>query len=309
MSLASRVAEHHLYAQPRSPRADARDFLDKRHGVGGWSYRTGVGLGTDIVPSLHDAFDAVRARYGRGEIILPPAETGMWRLAQGLNAAKLSGHRLEGLGSQATKVVFDANSGALFDLSGAGAFTGGGIKGIGVLLEEGYPTSTAEILKLSADATYAPDQTLFEDIYASAMGASYWYNGFNGSGILRTSPQGIRIAMARDIQIFRCRNAGGLFYNCVGWSLDNFGVFSGTGTGNDVYISGGGAANTNTTKLEIRGLTCSGALNLSNATKSALWGDAASVVAATSFNYHTGVVFAATLTGTLGPNGNLLVIP
>lgn len=306
MSLASRVADHVLYAQPLAPVADLRDFLDARYGFGGWSYRTGVGLGTDCQLAAHDALDALRVRYGRGKLLIPP--TGSFRFTAGLDAAKLSGHVVEGLGSQATILYFDAGSGALFPFSGAGGYTGGGLRGLGVLLEDGRPTSNAVAIRLDGDASFQQDQSTFEDLYISAVGSSYWYDLLVAAGTERTSPQGIRIVTLKNIQLFRGRNSAAQFYNCVGWTIENLGTFAGTGGGSDVYISGGGSGPTNTTQMDFRGLTCSGTLSLSNATKCVIYGQASAVAAATSFNYHAGRIFSSSFSGSLGPQGNLQVI-
>jgi len=306
MSFASRIADHVLYAQPLAPVADLRDFLDARHGFGGWAYRTGVGLGTDCQLAIHDALDALRARYGRGRLLIPP--TGAFRIAAGIDAAKLSGNLIEGVGSQASIVYYDAGSGVLFPFSGAGGYTGGGVKGLGILLEDGRPTSTAGALRLDGDASFQPDQSTFEDLYVTAAGSSYWYDILVAFGSERTTPQGIRIVTMKNLQLFRGRNSGAQFYNCVGWTIENLGTFVGSGGGSDVYISGGGSGPTNTTQMDLRGLTCSGTLSLSNATKCTIFGQAGAVAAATSFNYHAGRVFSSSFSGTLGPQGDLEVI-
>jgi hypothetical protein len=301
------LAENVLWAQPRAPIADLRDFLDKRHGDGAWTYRTTAGTGTDCKPALDDALDALRARYGRAKLLLPP--TGLFRFTSGITAAKLSGIKLEGLGSQASKVVFDADSGTLFDFTGAGAYTAGGVAGIGGFLEEGHASSTAEIVRLDGDATNQPDQFSIEDLYFSRFGTSQWGNGLVINGMDRTSPQGVRIGTIRNFQAFCCRLAGIQIYNAVGWTLENVGVYSGSGAGNDVTIGGGGASNTNTVGLDIRGLVCSGQLSLSNATSVTIFGKAGSVVAASSFDYHAGVVVSGSaLSGALGPKGTMQVI-
>jgi hypothetical protein len=294
------------YASPRDPTADLRDFLDSTVGVGLWTERTGVGVGTNCQPAAEAALDAIRARYGRGVLRIPP---GTWLFNAELAPAKLSGIFVEGYGSQVTKLVYNKNSGAFLRWSAASAFTGGGIRGVGCLLEDGYPTSNAEFMRLEGDATNQPDQFRAEDLYVSAFGSSFWYQGLIAYGVARTSPQGIRIADLRNIQLFRNRNAAALFYNIVGWTIINLGSYSGSGGGNDVYLSGGGAANTNSIQVSIDGLWCSGDLKLSNASRCRLFGTAASVTAATSFTYHTGQIFAPSLSGSLGTPGNLLVTP
>jgi hypothetical protein len=307
-------SENFLFAQPRQPVADLRDFLDIVNGPGAWTPRSSTpGSGTDCRPAADAALDALTARYGKGTLLIPPAAAvggHSWRFASGFTASKLCGHMVEGNGSQSSWITLDNNAARLFHfLPSASGRSGGGVKGIGGFLEEGYATSTSEVLRLEASASHAPDQTIFEDMYFSRLGTSMWGTLLTADGQPRTSPQGIRIVTMKNIQLFCGRLGGALFYNCVGFSIDNLGTYSGTGAGNDVYISGGGSASTDTVQFEMRGLTCSGQLSLSNATKVGVWGNAATVVGAATFNYHTGVVFSgAALSGSVGAKGDFTVV-
>lgn len=258
------------------------EFMDARYGAGNWTPRTAVGVGTDIGPALADALDYLRANFGRGVVAIPP---GLWRMVNAPSAAQWSGNYCEGLGSQASIIVYDNDSGSPFAFSGAGGYTGGGIRGLGILLEDGHPTSTAQIIRLQGDSTYQPDQMEFRDIYASAIGSSYWYDGFYAYGNARVAPQGIRVADLRNIQIFRCRNTGAYLSNIVQWTIDNVGIYAGQGTGNNFYIAGGGTPSTNSIQVYVRGLSCANELNLTNCSKWTVTGSVHHVACDPTANY------------------------
>lgn len=219
------------------------DFMDSHYGVGNWTRRTGVGLGTDIGPALVAACNFLRTNYGRGIISITPG--GAWLMNTAPTPAQWSGHRIIGAGSQASSVVWNSNSGCPFYFNAAGGYTGGGIEGLSILLEDGYPTSNTYGILLQGDASFQQDQTMWSDIYMTALGNSYWFNGFQAYGNARTSPQGIRIADMTNVQIFRCRNAGFYGSNLVGWSGRNIGCYAGLAGGNSFYLTGGGSTNTN----------------------------------------------------------------
>ena len=281
-------------------------YLDARHGAGNWTQRTGVGQGTDIGPALGDALDDLRATYGRGSVVIPP---GTWLMTAPPSAAQYSGNFIDGLGSQASKIVFNAAAGSPFSFSGAGGYTGGGVRGIGLLLEDGYPSSTAQMIRLAGDATYQPDQMEFRDLYMSALGNSYWYDGLYAFGNARTSPQGIRVMDFSNVQVFRCRNTGVYLSNVVQCAMRNIGVYAGQGTGNNFYITGGGAALSNSNQIHIDGLAVAGELNMTNCTRWHVSGSVGSVGAAASANYgDLCVVKSGTFGGAFGANTRIVML-
>lgn len=255
------------------------DFMDSRYGAGSWSQRTGVGIGTDIGPALSDALNYLRTNCGRGKVIIP---SGTWLMTNPPTSDQYSGNYIEGYGSQASLVVYNANSGSPFSFSGNNGYSGGGIRGVGILLEDGYPTSTAQGISLRGNATYQPDQTQFNDIYMSAIGSSYWYDGFFAYGNDRVTPQGIRVGYVTDLQVFRCRNTGIYLSNIVQWVVDNVGIYVGQGTGNNMYLAGGGTSLKNSIQVDLRRIAVSGDLNLTNVTKFFITGSANSVVGGSS---------------------------
>jgi len=281
-----------------------QDYMDAQYGPGLWTKRTGVGAGSDIGPALTAALTDIRATWGRGKVIVPP---GTWLMKTTPTAAQRSGCMIEGLGSMASLIVYDADDGCPFSFSGAGGYTGGGVKGLGLLLEDGHPNSTATAFRLQGDATFQPDQMEFNDIYCSALGNSYWHDGFQAVGTARTSPQGIRVCDVRNLQMFRCRNTGIYIQAAVQWTMENIGVYAGLGSGNNFYIAGGGNSNTNTTQITVRRLACSGDLNLTNCSHFEVTGKAVTVSTHSGATYGDVCVPGAVLQGSFGTGVRLFL--
>jgi hypothetical protein len=186
----------------------------------------------------------------------------------------------------------------LFSYTGAGGFTGGGLKRLKIFLEDGYPASAVYGVKLQGDATFQPDDMTFEDIYIGTVGNSYLYTGFFAWGDARTSPQGIRVLNARNVQIFRCRAYAAYFSNLVQSVIDNFGTYNGLDYGNDAYITG------NSTGCDFRRFAVNGDLYVNTCQRIGLTGSAARVLASPSATYVHGYV-EAPIVGTFGPNSQV----
>lgn len=290
------------WASPKDATADLRDFMDARYGAGVWTGRTGVGTGTDIGPAIQDAGEALKTRYGRGTILIPPK---LWLMTTPPSAASISGNVIKGTASSiGSQIVFNNASGNMFHFSGAGGYTSGGLKNLSLLIESGLGDTNSTAVFLQGDATYQPDQFEIEDIYCTTMSAStYWYNGLLLNGQTRVSPQGIRVTSISNYQQFQCRNFAIGLFGVVQCSMSNIGTYTGKGTGNSFYIGGGGTASTNSTQIDIRNLTCSGELNLVNATKVNISGQANTIAAGTSFDYYWLDIDHGGLSGSLGANG------
>lgn len=236
------------------------DLMDQQYGAGQWTQRTGVGQGTDIGPALQLGLQALRVQgSGRGKIKI---DSGGWLMTIPPGPALLSGNYLEGEGSQASVIFYNQPSSAAFWFSGAGGYTGGGLRGLGVVLERGMGASNAYGILLQGDAVFQPDQTEFEDIYLTAQNNDYWFTGFEAYGNARVSPQGIRIAKLENVQVFNCRNAGFYLSNVVGWTLNGIGAFVGAGGGNNIYVTGGGSGPTNS--VHVQGENVIGTLVVNN---------------------------------------------
>lgn len=309
------------WASPQSPIADLRDFMDARYGAGQWTYRTtqqgSVVTGTDAGPAITDALAALRARYGRGKLLIPP---GAFTVIQPPDPQTLGGHIIEGFGSQASQIYFQNGQQPLFWFNGSA--TGGALKGLGLLIEAGLGDTNAtcilqqgNVKRLDANGVWdgqyhQPDQMEFSDLYiTSADGVSKWHTGWLVNGEGRTSPQGVRVCHATNIQIFRCRYLGAGFYNAQKFSVINLGIYAGTGTGNSLYLSGGGTSSKNSGDCLFDNITVSGDLNLTAATGCSIRGKCSTVSASSSFNaYDIFLDSGAPLSGSLGPNGRYVII-
>lgn len=294
-----------VYALPASPIVDLRTFMDAEY-PGGWTYRTGVGAGSDIGPAVEAACDALRTNYGRGEILFPPGGNWLWTTA--VAASKQSGIKFRGIGSQASKIVWNAGSGSPINLDGAGGFTGGGAEGLTIFLEDGFAASTAVAVRLDGDSSYQPDQSIFRDLYITAIGASYWQHCLYAYGQDRTAPQGLRVPHFENMQLFRANNYTAGFFNVVQAIVANIGTYAGTGSlANNLQIGGGGTTATNTAQLSLLRMQAGGELNITNCRDVMLDGACGSLSAATTADYCWGWLHAGSTAGAFGTNSNVTV--
>lgn len=267
------------HRSPKDPTQDLRDFLDARHGVGGWGFRTAAHNGTDCSPALEDAITYVKSNFGRGKSVRIPGGNA-YRFAAAINPTLLSGVMIEGDMNLSTSLYYDSDSGTFLTWTGENSYSGGGIKDCAIILEADHPLSTAGSLKFVASAVAAPSGCIVERVRIAVSGASFW--GFHPifDGTLRLSPQGIRIPLVRDLQCFSSRGEGVKILGVEGFTLENIGTYTGSGNGNDITISGAGAAGSSqeSDDVDARGVWCNGTLRLSNAQKVFYCGKAAAVV-------------------------------
>jgi len=283
------------------------DLMDTYYGSGNWTYRTGVGTGSDIGPALSAGLTQLRSSQGRGIIKVP---AGHWLYTTAVSPSLLSGNYIVGEGSQASVIVYNANYGGAFYWSGYQGYSGGGMRGIAILLEKQLGDTNAYALLVQGDATYQSDQMAFEDIYISSIeGNSYWWAGLQVYGNARTSPQGIRVITIKNMQIFACHYFGAYFSNLVQASIENLGVYSGKPqtTGMDVWLTGGGSASTNSIYVSIDALNVGGAVHLDNISNVALHGNVGSLITGSSATYVSGWLHAPSVTGSVGSNSNLTI--
>lgn len=253
------------------------DQMNSHYGVGGWSFYTTAGTGTDIGPALAECITTFASYRSRGIIYVP--SRGTWALSTA--NTDVSGAMIQGDGSIASLIVFQSSTGAAFWWKGTGGKTWGGIKGISMLLDSTIGASSATAYLFQGDATNQPDQCEMDDIYTSSLGGSTWNTGLSFNGELRTSPQGIRICDIRNVQLFQNTNAGASFRNVVGFTITNLGVYTGSGTGNTIFISGGGTASTNSIQITMMNVISTD-LNVTNASRFFLFGWGSTVTVATS---------------------------
>jgi hypothetical protein len=100
------------------------------------------------------------------------------------------------------------------------------------------------------DTPYQPDNFQLKDLYvsqfggitgASPPGGGLWQYGVVIDGADRTHPQGIRIGLIENCEIFNCQIAGVWIKNGVGITMRGGGLFPGAGPadGTGVYVTGG----------------------------------------------------------------------
>jgi len=288
----------------KDARVNLIDFMDRRFGAGVWTYRTGVGVGSDAGLAMNDALAHLRAEYGRGELFIPP--TGSFLVTTPPTAVNVSGQVIRGMkgNTQASQLVYNASTGALFSFTGDAGNTGGGVHDLGLLLESGLGSTSSWAISSTGDATYQNDELRISNLYITSLGASdYWYRGIDLNGVSRTSPQGIRNSSIEDVSIFNCNNAGAIFTNAVTLRVNNLGIYTGTGTGGNIYVGGGGAANTNSIQIELDQINCS-ELNVTNTTKIFVRGNVNQFNTGTSCDFYDIVLFKnLAKAGTLGANG------
>jgi hypothetical protein len=284
----------------RQAQIDLRAGMDAIYGAGLWTERTAVGVGSDIGPALQHLMDNSPART---PIYIPP---GSWRYVTPVPSGKLDGRRIYGVGSQGSRIVYGSATGYAFNYKGEGLMTGGGLFGLAIQLEEGLGNTGAQAIRLDGAAGYAPAQMHFQDLYITALGAegvgaSYWNSAFMALAAGRTAPQGVRIAMLENIQMFRCHNTGMFLQNAVQFTIDNCGAYSGLGNGMTIYLAGGGSALQNSIQVYARALACS-QLNVTNTSKFDITGTFSTFATDASATSGRVVGFGAALSGVLGAN-------
>jgi hypothetical protein len=281
--------------------------MNSYYGAGSWTHYTTQGTGTDIEPALDACLVALRSSFGRGTVHVSP---GLWALKTAIPCGDLSGNYIVGDGSQHSDIVVQMSTSAAFCFSAAGGFTSGGLKGLTINLDSGLGTTSTIAILLQGNATYQPDQSFFEDLYVTSVGAaSYWGKCFQADGSARTSPQGIRVVSIHNLQCFNSSSLAIFISNAVQWDIDNVGTYTGTGaTGNDFYISGGGTALTNSTQVTIERVVVGGTMFMQNSSVVHLNGLATTCTMTSTATYYNGWMHC-TASGTIGSGSNLTIQP
>lgn len=121
---------------------------------------------------------------------------------------------------------------------------------------------------------YQPDNFQLKDLYVSQYGAitgasppggGLWQNGIFIDGINRTSPQGIRIGVIENCEIFNCQSTGVYIRNGVGIVMRGGGLFAASGPpeGTGVFVTGGPTDPlTQSTTCHFEGVINNGVLNI-----------------------------------------------
>jgi hypothetical protein len=173
---------------------DLKTQMDTHYGVGVWSYYTAPGKGTDIGPALSECITTFVNNSGSRGVIYVPS-TGIWAMTT--SDIDFSGVYIVGDGSQASKIIYRPSAlggHEAFTWKGTGGLTGGGMRGIGALLDSTVGAVGNGALLFQGNATFQPDQMELDDVYISAVGGvSTWGFGLICDGTARTAPQGLRV--------------------------------------------------------------------------------------------------------------------
>lgn len=303
---AAATTHKYAWASPADSTADLRDFLDMQYGAGGWAFRNAPHAGSDCLAAMHAALDALRSRYGYGKVRV--TGDGIFRFSGGIDPDKLKGMMIEGVNQSSSQMVFDCSTGIAFRFTGAGGFQGGGLRNLYVYIEDGAPTSTLQGILMGGDVSNQPDVAFFENLDFQSLGNSLWYNGFVADGTARTSPQGIRDCTLKNVNLFSCRNIGASFSNCVQWLIDDLGVYVGSGSGADCFITGNGTGTTNSTQIDLRRFSVAGQLRLNNCSRVWINGVAAGITTDSTATYMSGINEGSTLTGSFGAHSSVTAL-
>lgn len=233
--------------------------------------RSTFGTGTDVSPLIEEAGEYLRGRTGaRGTIELP---AGQYRLKTGIGD-KLAGHILRGQNDIATTLYYDPVGGAgiAINLDGAdgtsGGWGGGAIENLRLTLGDGPHVGAAFALYCNAvnagGTMSAPDQLRIENVLINAENpaARRFYGGLHIDGILRTSPQGVRVGNVRNVHIYDTSTYAMYCRSLVQFAFSNIGSY-GSGV-NDFYFAGGGTALTDSYTVSAQHINCNGALHINN---------------------------------------------
>lgn len=277
-----------------------KNQMDAHYGAGGWTYRVGVGTGTDIGPAITDckASFVAGGSGGRGVIYVPA--TGWFALKT--SSINSSGITYAGDGSQASKIFYQLPNGNAFFWSGASGFSGGGMQDINIVVEDAQGATTATAILWQGSTTDQPGAMVLRSVYVNSGGTSTWGQCLTVDGSLKTTgAQGIRGAVIKDVQLFLCNNIGAQFNNAVQFTVENLGVYSSTGAGQDIFVAGGGVTgSSNSTQMTFSNVI-SRNLNITNADRIVVhgWGTQVQVAATLT---HSFIWFAGTQSGACGAN-------
>jgi hypothetical protein len=305
MTLALRLSDRPLWATPLNYIIDLRDLMDEYYGRGLWTNRTGVNVGSDIVPAVHAGCDRLRAAYGYGTITIPP---GLWMVKTAFNATKLSGISLIGETSATSILVVSASNG--LHRNGSGGFAAYKQMHLGMLKEDGFTGGVGCLDQ--GDSVSQPGQITVRDIYMSALGTGRWGINLLMDGSLKTTgAAGVRVADMADLQLFQSGAANayaiGLF-NLKQAEIGNIGTYGGTGTlAGNMYMGNAGVVGANCQQVSVRRMVIGGLLECTNSTEVELRGVTGTVAYDTTFDYVEGWLDAGGASGTIGANSDLII--
>lgn len=178
------------------------------------------------------------------------------------------GVSIEGMGKNQTALHARFSGGNLLTLTGAQG-TCARLKRFACLTVAGFSPGYA--VALSGNATLQPDETILEELYITNDDVGSWYGGILLDGLARVGssavPQGLRDVVIEHCEIFGTTSASLYTRNVVGLKMIGGGCFASSDTpasGCGIYVTGGGAPNTNSSLTDFVAVSNNGVLDITN---------------------------------------------
>lgn len=194
----------------------------------------------DCTPLVHAAAQSLKANHSGGVIRLGPY---LHRFCTPLDRNLLSGILIEGVDMMRTILRLELSTGCVFyGMTGHNGFTGGGIRSVTFTTLPGQGAKNFYPVYMAGTSVYQPDDFILEDINITAdVGTSIW-TGVVLNGVLRGSPQGIRVGRMRNVRVFCCSGPGFDISNTVELQATGLQYYPGH-SGGSVAMALGGQSN------------------------------------------------------------------
>ncbi len=218
---------------------------------------TGVGDGaTDNTPAFNAAVATLAS--GGDRTLQIPAGSFVFKSAP---APIPYGLHIVGEDIVATVLRKQFDGGAFLNFTGSTG-SGGGLERACLFADAGFIPGTGILL---TGANYAqPEFARFTDLYVT--GSGNWNVCFEAFGNNILTPQGIRGVRLDGVHLFNAIAAALWLSNAVAFSMAGGGIYQGSGAsaGCGVWVTGGGAAGTNSTQVYFSDVCNNGVLNITN---------------------------------------------
>ncbi len=89
---------------------------------------------------------------------------------------------------------------------------------------------------MAGDSSHQPDCTIIRDCWVSSNDGGTWYTNIVLDGTARKSPQGLRMVLIEDCELFNAETFSITAANCVGLKVRGVGLFVGTGKTCGIYV-------------------------------------------------------------------------
>ncbi len=151
--------------------------------------------------------------------------------------------------------------GVLIDLRGPPNYSSGGLHNFGVPNVAGMTPSSYLVYFSAIDDRMAPDACIIENLYlASGPGANAPFRTIHLDGSLRTSPEGIRKPVIRNVTAFGATGGNVYLAGICGADIENLCTYAVPGTNADLYYQGGSGYPS--AELDMRGCQISTTLHI-----------------------------------------------